>query len=240
MRIAQASDFPTVLWSLHDAGKAAWVTPERATLYQGQIDWTLFGDLQSAVLRRAIERHQGSDCVAIGPLRKQMIGSGIANNLDDLVRNSFGVFRGTIEGRDVGFADGDPATLLQIRIEKIIKKSSEFSVREVGDVLYAAYPVAVVQLKNQRICKSDDRLPADVPEIGDKVIVFPMTGPLNEGRNMMYLYGQELFVERSNSTLEMPKRWRSDARISKAARLADIESMIKGNLPSAGEPKRED
>ncbi|HEX4964941.1 MAG TPA: hypothetical protein VF173_29290 [Thermoanaerobaculia bacterium] len=209
--VTQADDFPTVLWSLHDTGKAAWVTPDRATFDHGQIDWTLFGDLQSAVLRRAIERHTGPGCISIGSLRKQRIGSGVAHNLDELARNSFGVFAGTIVNRGAGFADGDPATLLQVRVDKVIKKSSEFSIRKTGDVLYVAYPVAEVQVKDQKICKSDDTLLAETPRIGDKVIVFPMTGPLNEDRNMMYLYDQELLVEKPGDGLGVPKRWRSDA-----------------------------
>jgi hypothetical protein len=227
--MAQAGELPSILWSQHDTAKAAWVAPDRAII-GGQVDWSLFGDLQAAVLRGAIGRSKAKECISMGTLRKEIVGAGVANNLDDLARNSVAAFAGTLIDRAVGFADGDPATLLQVRVDKILKSSPQFSIKSVGDFLYVAYPVADFQSQGLRFCKSDESLLREIPRVGDKVLVFPLSGPLNEGRNMMYLYSQEMFVQKAGGDLGVPPRWRKDPRINKASSLGDVESMLKVNL----------
>ena len=227
--MTQAGEIPSILWSQHDTAKAAWVAPDRATV-NGQIDWSLFGDLQAAVLRGAIERNKGADCISEGTLRKEVIGAGVANNLADLARNSVAAYSGTLINRAAGFADGDPATLLEVRIDRILKSSPQFSIKGAGDLLYVAYPVAEFQIKGLKFCKSDDSLLRGIPQIGDKVLVFPMSGPLNEDRNMMYLYSQEMFVQKSGGDLGVPPRWRKDPQINKASTLREVESMLKVDL----------
>ena len=228
--LVQAAEVPSILWSQHDPAKAAWVAPDRAVV-GGQIDWSLFGDLQAAVLRGAIERNKNAECVSVGTLRKEIVGAGVANSLEDLAHNSVAAFAGTLTDRAVGFADGDPATLLQLRIDKIFKTSPQFSIKRAGDLLYIAYPVAEFQVKGLKFCKSDGSLLAEVPKVGDKVLVFPMSGPLNEGRNMIYLYSQEMFVQKAGGDLGVPPRWRKDPKINKASTLGEVESMLKAGLP---------
>lgn len=223
---ARSQEIPSILWSQHDGAKAAWVTPDRAVV-AGQIDGSLFGDLQAAVLRGAIERSKGAKCISEGTLRKEIVGAKVANDLAELAHNSIAIFAGTLIQRAVGFADGDPATLLQVRVDEILKKSPQFSIRRVGDTLYVAYPVAEFQVKGLKFCKSDGSLLKEIPKVGDKILVFPMSGPLNEGRNMMYLYSQEIFVQNADGGLEAPARWRQDPRIEKASTLDEIESMLE-------------
>jgi hypothetical protein len=230
---AQAGEIPSILWSQHDTAKAAWVAPDRA-MAGGQIDWSLFGDLQAAVLRGAIERKKDAECVSLGTLRKEIVGAGVANNLEDLARNSVAAFAGTLIDRAVGFADGDPATLLQIRVDKILKSSPQFSIKDVGDLLYIAYPVAEFQVKGLRFCKSDESLLREIPAVGAKILVFPMSGPLNEGRNMVYLRSQEMFVQKAGGGLDVPPRWRKDPKINKASTLGEVESVLKADLPPGG------
>jgi hypothetical protein len=235
----QAGEIPSILWSQHDTNKAAWVTADRATV-GGQIDWSLFGDLEAAVLRGAITRGKGKECAAIGTLRKEIVGAGIANNLEDLARNSVAVFEGTVIDRSVGFADGTPATLLQVRVDKVLKASPQLAIAGAGDLLYVAYPVAELDLKGLKLCKSDELLPKEIPQAGDKLLVLPLTGPLNEDRNMIYLNSQEIFVQKSGGDFGIPQRWRKDPRINKASSLNEVESMVKADLPSvAGVPRKE-
>jgi hypothetical protein len=236
----RAGEIPSILWSQHDTAKAAWVTADRATV-GGQMDWSLFGDLEAAVLRGAIARDKGKECTSIGTLRKEIVGSGVANNLEDLARNSVAVFEGTVVDRSVGFADGTPATLLQVRVEKMIKASPQFAVAGAGAILYVAYPVAELDLKGLKLCKSDDLLLKEIPKAGDRILALPLAGPLNEDRNMVYLNSQEIFVQYAGGDFGVPQRWRKDPRINKASSLNEVESLLKADLPpAAGAPLKED
>jgi hypothetical protein len=235
----QAGEIPSILWSQHDTNKAAWVTADRATI-NGQIDWSLFGDLEAAILRGAITRGKGRECAAIGTLRKEIVGAGVANNLEDLARNSVAIFEGTVINRSVGFADGTPATLLQVRVDQVVKASPQLAIVGAGDLLYVAYPVAEIDLKGLKLCKSDELLLKEIPKEGDKILALPLVGPLNEDRNMIYLNSQEIFVQKSGGDFAVPQRWRKDPRINKASSLNEVESMVKADLPSAaGAPRKE-
>jgi hypothetical protein len=225
----QAGEIPSILWSQHDANKAAWVTADRATI-SGQIDWSLFGELEAAVLRGAITRGQGTYCAVIGTLRKEIVGARVANSLEDLARNSVAIFEGTVVDRSTGFADGTPATLLQVKVDKVVKASPQLAIAGAGDLLYVAYPVAELYLKGLRLCKSDELLLKEIPRAGDKILALPLTGPLNEGRNMIYLNSQEIFAQTSGGGLGVPQRWRRDPRINKASSLNEVESMVKADL----------
>ncbi len=236
--IANAEEVPSILWSQHDSAKAAWITPDRATV-NGHIDWSLFGGLQAAVLQGAIERSKGAECISEGTLRKEVVGAGVANSLAELARNSVAAFSGTLINRAAGFADGDPATLLQVRVDKVLKASPQFSVRNPGDLLYVAYPVAEFRVGNLKFCKSDDTLLREVPKVGDKILVFPMSGPLNDDQNMAYVYSQELLVQGASGDLGVPPRWRKDPRIDKANTLSEIESMLKVDLTRDASGRKE-
>jgi len=236
---AHAGEIPSILWSQHDTAKAAWVAADRATV-GGQIDWSLFGDLEAAVLRGAIARAKGKECASIGTLRKEIVGAGVANSLEDLAGNSVAVFEGTVVDRSVGFADGTPATLLQVRVDKVFKANPQFAIAGTGDLLYVAYPVAELDLKGLKFCKSDELLLKEIPRAGDKVLTFPLTGPLNEDRNMIYLNSQEIFVQKAGGDFSVPQRWRKDPRINKASTLNEVESLLKADLlPTAGAPRKE-
>jgi hypothetical protein len=236
--IAHAEEVPSILWSQHDSAKAAWVTPDRA-IVNGHIDWSLFGGLQAAVLQGAIERSKGAECISEGTLRKEIVGAGVANSLAELAQNSVAAFSGTLINRVAGFADGDPATLLQVRVDKVLKSSPQFSIRNSGDLLYVAYPVAEFQAGNLKFCKSDDTLLREIPKVGDKILVFPMSGPLNEDLNMAYVYSQELFVQSASGDLGIPPRWRKDSKIDKVTTLGEIESMLKVDLTGSASGRKE-
>lgn len=231
---ARAEGIPSILWSRHDTSKAAWVSLERATLANGEIDWNLFGDLQSAILKRRVESHKGSGCVSIGSLQKESMDARVAHNLRELAASSRGIYRGTVVASEMGFADGDPATLLAVRVDKTIKPASEISS---DGVLYVAYPVAEFSVGGVRLCKSDERLTA-VPKIGDSILVFPLSGPLNEERNLIYPFQQEVMVQRHNGALEIPGKWRKD--LAKASNLREVESEVKAlGKPSKEDPRKE-
>jgi len=235
----QAGEIPSILWSQHDTAKAAWVAADRATV-GGQIDWSLFGDLEAAVLRGAMTRSKGKACASIGTLRKEIVGSGVANTLEDLAHNSVAIFEGTVIDRSVGFADGTPATLLQVRVDKVVKANSQFAISRMGDLLYVAYPVADLDLKGLKFCKSDKLLLTEIPKAGDKILALPLAGPLNEDRNMIYLNSQEIFVQNAGGGFGVPQRWRKDPRINKASSLNEVEAMVKAELPPAAETPRKE
>ena len=227
---ARAEDIPSILWSRHDTSKAAWVSLERATLANGQIDWSLFGDLQSAILKRRVESHNGGGCVSIGSLQKEPIDSHVAHDLKELAASSRGIYRGTVVASEMGFADGDPATLLAVRVDETIKPASEIST---DGVLYVAYPVAEFSIDGVRICKSDERLAA-VPKIGDDILVLPLSGPLNEEGSLIYPFQQEVMVQRHDGALHIPGKWRKD--LTKASNLREVESVVK----ALGKPSQKD
>jgi hypothetical protein len=232
---AGAESIPSILWSRHDHTKAAWVSLERAMLPNGQIDWSLFGDLQSAVLKRRVENHKGTDCVPIGSLQKEQMDSRIAHDLKGLAQSSRGIFRGTVVASGIGFADGDPATLLAIQVEKTIKPSIEISTDE---LLYVAYPVAELSVNGVRVCKSDERL-TTVPKIGDSILIFPLSGPLNEDRNLIYPFNQEVMVQKRDGALVIPAKWAKDSALEKVSSLREVEAVVKAFDKPAREPRKE-
>ena len=159
-----------------------------------------------------------------------------AHDLSSLSRNALAVFRGTVTASGVGFADGDPATLLAIQVEKTIKRSPELAV---GNTLYVAFPVAEFSVNGIRICKSDERLTA-VPRVGDTVLILPLSGPLNQDRDMVYLYDQEMIVQRRDGTLDIPGKWGADSRLGKAYTLREVEAAIRKFEKPAGVRPREE
>jgi hypothetical protein len=233
---AGTDNIPSILWSRHDPTKAAWVSLERATLPNGQIDWNLFGDLQSAVLKRRVEGHKGAGCVPIGSLQKERMDSRVAHDLKGLTQSSRGIYRGTVVASAIGFADGDPATLLAVQVDKTIKPSSEISTE---DLLYVAYPVAELSVNGVRICKSDERLTA-VPKAGDSILIFPLSSPLNEDRNLIYPFSQEVMVQRRDGALAIPGKWAKDSALGKVSNLREVETVVKAfDKPAAKEPRKE-
>jgi hypothetical protein len=221
---AYADEIPSVLWyPYQNQSKAAWVSLERAVLPNGGIDWELFGDLQAAPLKIGMEARKGSDCVSVGSLTKHPLNFTTANDLRSLVRNSLGIYRGTIVASGPGFADGDPATLLAVRVEKTIKPSSEIAT---DGLLYVAYPVAEFSVNGQRICKSDERLP-EVPKVGDGILVFPLNDPLNEEKNLIYPYFQEVMVQRRDGKVALPDKWSKDVALENASSLDEIEARVR-------------
>lgn len=235
---AYAKDVPSILWSRHDPSKAAWVSLERATLPNGQIDWNLFGEMESFFLRRGLENHKGTGCVSIGHLRKEIIGSRGANDLRSLVKNSFAIFQGTVVARGIGIADGNPATLLEVRVDETIKGSSEFSKEK---TLYIAYPVAEFSVNGIRICKSDEFLAAVPPQVGDSVLVFPLSSPLNEDLNLIYPYSQEVIIQKREGALWLPAKWAKDPQLEDASNLREVITTVKSyEKPCVDKSSREE
>jgi hypothetical protein len=216
---------PKVLWSRHDPSKAAWVSLDRALLANGQIDWNLFGELQSATLRRGIEAHKGSGCVSIGPLQKVPMDSKVAQDLPSLARNSQAVLKGTVIASGLGFADGDPATLLKVRVDETLKSNPEFANE---GYIYIAYPIAELTAGGVHICKSDDRL-TSVPGIGDRLLVLPLSGPLDGDGELIYPYSQEIVVQKQGGGVTIPQRWTRNQPALKASSLPQVEAIIRAN-----------
>lgn len=230
-----AEGIPPILWSRHDTSKAAWVSLERATRANGEIDWNLFGDLQSAILKRRVESHKGEGCVSIGSMQKEPMDARIAHDLKELATSSRGIYRGTVVASGVGFVDGDPATLLEVQVDETVKPSPEIST---DGMLYVAYPVAEFSVGVVRICKSDERLAA-VPKVGDSILVLPLSGPLNEEHNLIYPFQQEVMVQRRDGALHIPGKWGKG--LAKASNLREVESVVRAlGKPAEEELRKED
>lgn len=232
----KAQEIPPVLWYGPHEAKAAWVSLERSVFSNGRIDWSLFGDLQAAILKNRLENHKGSECISIGPLRKDFMDSRAAHDLQSLVEKSFGIIRGTVVDREVGFVDGDPATLLAVRVEENIKPSSEISSE---GLLYVAYPVAEFTVDGVRICKSDPRLLA-VPKEGDSILLLPLSRPLNAERNLIYPQSQEVIIEKRGGALDIPAKWAVDDTLRKASSLSEVGRIIKRMEKSPAETLRKE
>src|SRR4029077_40258 len=99
---------------------------------------------------------------------------------------------------------------------------------------------AELDLKGVKFCKSDELLLKEIPRAGDTILALPLTGPLNEDRNMIYLNSQEIFVQNAGGGFGVPQRWKKDPRINKASTLNEIESLVKADLPPTPETPRKE
>ena len=153
-----------------------------------------------------------------------------ATSLPDLIENSLGIYQGRITGKDLGFLDGSPGTLLRLRVETSWKSYSGYS----DKTLYIFYPAAQIALGGETLCS---RTPGYSfrPEVGDRLLLFGYYAPLDTSRALLFPEAEHLFFEDRQGHLFLPQRLRGDAELTAAKSLSDIAEILTARTTKSGD-----
>lgn len=148
-----------------------------------------------------------------------------ASSLSDLIENSLGIYQGRITGRDLGFLDGSPGTLLRLHIETSWKSNPEYS----DKTLYIFYPVAQIELGGETLCSRNPGY-SFRPEIGDRLLLFGYYAPLDASRTLIFPEAEHLFFEDRQRHLFLPQKLRGDVDLTVARSLSDIAEFLTAEI----------
>lgn len=163
------------------AAHPAWISARAALNSKGELDFQALPRDLARSIQRQIESgdYEKQGCiqtleVQIDPLPGPVKAKG---TLEDLAKNSIDILYGTVTDIDSGFGShGTPALLLEVEVAERIKHSAEIAD---SAYLYLEYPVANFEAGGYRFCKKDRRWP-EPPGIGDRVMIFPYSPPVDE------------------------------------------------------------
>lgn len=152
-----------------------------------------------------------------------------AGSLDELIENSLGIYQGRITGRDLGFFDGSPGTLLRLQVETSWKSYPGYS----DKTLYIFYPVGQINLGGEMLCGRNPGY-SFRPEIGDRLLLFGYYTPLDTSRALIFPEAEHLFFEDRQGHLFLPQKLRGDVDLTAARSLSDIADILTARTTKSG------
>lgn len=210
-----------------------WLAAEEAVDESGQLDRNLLPRLVAGIERRpTLAPHQ---CVYFGPLEAEprSLEDGFRPNrtLTDLTAHSRAIYVGKVVEIENGFYFQRPGTLLQVRLEGTLKRSSTF---DPDDHLLIHYPAAEFEAGGYRFCKEDSRyLPR--PAVGDRILVFADRPPFDRDRILISPGPNTIFVQPQGKDVAVPSQVKHAVDLQDVRDLAAltnrIESILRDGVP---------
>jgi hypothetical protein len=189
-----------------------WATPEQVTTAKGELRSELFRPYQAKNIKKHLEMaraareaaglagKQGGDVcqswifVPPSPVTEEL-------SLESLLSHAELAFVGTVVDRKEGFYHGHPNSLLEIRVEKVLKAPSGR-----GEItsIFATFPHVEMRVGSEMLCMRSDRYP-ERPSIGKGIMVFtaniPDSDPLVVAPNT-----EEVLFETEDGSTSLPAR----------------------------------
>jgi hypothetical protein len=219
-----------------------WISADSVEDEQGELIW----DSLPTGFRMSEER-----LLANGEYEKygcfQVIGTGghteagpskPRSSLKDLARNAWTVIEGTVTDIDQGFGAGNPASLLEIRVDDRLRTSEKFSPLP---HVYLLYPRAEFETGAYRFCRREGRWPDPLPQVGDRVLLFPYWVPYDPALQVIVpdSAGFEVIVERQG-LLAVPRGLTADPELRGVKTLEAVRKLTLEHLQEARNGNRRD
>jgi hypothetical protein len=215
---------PAQLLSRDPAAPPVWVSLEGATTTAGKIDWSLLGD-QARANFEGVKKNTPSlvakppgdksppeydpdssglrpDCVYYGASYYDSLERPADHNLRAVIKNAPAILRGEVVALTPGFYQGEPSTLLTVRVDRVLRQSSKL--RRGTDTVFVVYPRARFTIEATTFCKGDSRFPYQ-PTSGDQLLLFPFRSPEDASGQLILPSAEEMVFETADGTLALPK-----------------------------------
>ena len=195
-----------------------WVAAEAAATPNKELNWSLFTPSEAETLNQA---KSSAECSTVfeAPVVERP-NPKPNQTFKDLKDNAMGVYSGHVVNVIQGFFDGLPASLLHVEVENRLRSAKSVHQGE----LWVVYPYARFQIGDVKFCTGVESM--DRPAMGDRILVFVYGPPLDAGRKLIVPEPQEIFFEKSEGGLRLPKELAGDAELGTARTLRQIERAL--------------
>jgi hypothetical protein len=229
-----------------------WISADLARAQDNQIDWKLFSPDERASLRNKLatqkrvkaeerikslssfqslgrEPVQDDNCItyesAFHHLGEELEGPGLGG----LLRSARGVYSATIADMSQGFFLGSPATVLKLEISEAWKTESGLAPKE----LFGVYPFARFAIGEGVFCSG---VPGKLlqPKIGQRVIVFFTSKPVDRQQALFWVEPDFLITERSDGGVSLPPALKNDPELFPVQSLDEAEELLRRALRLPG------
>lgn len=163
-----------------------------------------------------------SDCGSMLDVVDHRGGEAPSSSVADLLIHSQGIFRGSIKSIERGFSSGVPASLLEIRIEEVIKGDVP------GEQVYLEYLVAHFRIGPYTFCNANR---AYEPGLGDQVLLFDYMGPADRDGVLYSPRFEQIFFQTRSGTLVIPPKLKSDGILDSVQSLDEVAAKLRGSRP---------
>lgn len=241
------SAVPGIFYSgVADRVSPIWISADLARTPDNQIDWKLFSSEESASLRsklaaqervKAEERAkslsllqslgrepvQDDNCVTYEKTFYHLGGELEGSGFDGLLRSAHGVYSATIAELSPGFFLGSPATVLKLEITQAWKAESGMAPAK---ELFGVYPFARFAIGEGVFCSGvPGRLPR--PKIGQRVIVFITSKPLDRQQTLFWVEPNYMIAERGDGGVSLPPALKDDPELFPVQSLDEAEELLR-------------
>lgn len=246
---------PGVFYSaVEERASPLWVSADLARTPQNQIDWKLFPPNESASLRRQLavqerlkategarsltafqasgqEAVEDDNCVTYEKTFHHLSGELKAPGLQGLLASARGIYSASIVDISHGFFHGSPASVLKLDLGEIWKTDERLPVAE---ELFAVYPFARFAIGEGVFCSG---VPGSLPqlEIGQRVIVFITSDPLDRQRTLVWADPEHLIVEMDDGGIFLPQALKNDIELFPVKSFGEVETLLRS---ASGNPRR--
>lgn len=205
-----------------------WVSAEAATGDDGQLVWDYFSSGDREVLKPLIERIDAGTVEEKVLVARQKLAQEdgspylpqrLCPTLDvwidepdweearprdsfvDLVQHARAIYKGEVTALEQGFLGAVPHTLMKVEVQDVLRSSEDFAA---SNHLYVAYPYAAFAIGSRVFCTDDPGYGYYRPQLGDKLLIFPNYGPLDEGEILIKPEPGEILAEKASGSMALP------------------------------------
>jgi len=219
-----------------------WVSAQAAVDPDSILSWNLLGRERSSLLRGAVEAQQeqvenagprqaGAPDLSVRPIPAAECKDSILNSEDEgavvsfrkLVDGAQRVLRGVVRSVEPGFFAGDPATLLTLEVEEVVRESAPSNVTRI----HLAYPTAHFAIGPYRFCHGEKSY---LPAAGDRVLFFDALGPMDPEGRFFATQRRQVFFEDRAGGLILPDVMKKDRELAGRTSLDEIVSRVRRQL----------
>ena len=145
-------------------------------------------------------------------------GDDPSSSLKELTTYSSSIIRGTIRGIELGFAYGEPASLLGVEVRDVIKGPVPKS------RIYIDYPVARFKIGPFYFCNGTKGFE---PRPGDEVLLFDYKGPVDRDDVLYAPRLDQLLFQNSDGAIFLPTLLKDTPDLKTAGSLDDVVGHIR-------------
>jgi hypothetical protein len=185
-------------------------------------------DWRSEMLQMANMLGSGADRLIARPCAGRYLSedselSGARYSPDAFVRSAKAIFSGRVAAISQGIFYGKPGSLVAVSDVEALKTNSDFS--RITDHLYVRHPFAWYSAAGREFC-AGTRPDVYIPRVGDRIIVFAFSKPLDDSGRFIYTVEDDLILESKNGELHVPPTLSSF--LSFAHNSEDVLRFVRG------------
>lgn len=208
---------PPVLFS-QQQGSATFVRADSVVRASGEVDSSLFAPQDARTIGVYTTLPEKDGCVRLGPVLRDYPNQRAFSSLEQATQKSGMVLVATVTDRAGGFSGQEAGTLLELKPQETLKSSGG---KKEG-TYFAFVPIGTFEFEGRSYCATHPQYP-ELPEIGDRVVVF-VRDPASFASSFLALYyGTDIVVLPKNGKA----RASTELNLSASAQAADLIQSLR-------------